>query len=284
MTRSKKHHYVPQSILRKFCVSGNQILYVRNRGPKTRIEPRNISSIFTRRHYNSFREADGRKRDDVEKFFAYELDNYLPEWISVFERASETGRISFSERAPRWRFVQFFFNHVKRSPDFVEPIVEKAQAETFSPNFVHEIRRKFPNVSERELNKFMSPNYQETLLHNSRVQNIGAQSEKILDRLNSMKLHLARPTRSNKQFICGSHPVVRFENYPEQPLGELGVELWTTLTPKLAIGFCSFTDSRELLSIDDSLVRRINQSITKQSSAIAGNCKPLLQSLVNAAW
>lgn len=116
---SKDHHYVPQGILRRFCFEGETTYYLSKerfpdyyRAKKSRytagVEERNIKTVFKRRHYNSYIAEDGKKYDFIERFFAKELDDYIPRWINIFE-ASLANRTSPSwDSQLRDRFVQFF--------------------------------------------------------------------------------------------------------------------------------------------------------------------------------
>jgi len=282
--RSKKHHYVAKGILKNFCIAGDMTLYASKNRNNGRVEQRNIGTIFTRRHYNSYTKADGSKDDTVERFFAYELDNLIPEWLSIFETSLKSNKIEFNSNAPRQRFVQFFYNHTKRSPDFIEPIVKEASSETFHEDFEKEFREKFGELTKDELAKLHDPSFREAVLSNSRVHNFGTQTVKILDTLNSLKLFVATPQRKNKEFICGANPVARFGDHPFQKLGEKGVELWTTLTPKIAVGFANNDASHEVIAVEDQIVRKMNLTLVKQSSSIAGRSQKLLESLVKAAW
>jgi hypothetical protein len=227
---------------------------------------------------------DGTRNDTVERFFAEELDDYLPRWIEGFERSFETGGDMFSNHDSRNRFVQFFYNHVKRTPDFVEPIIEKVAEDTFSTKTLERFEREFRPLTTEEKSRFFSDEFREATVSNSRVANFSRQSDVVLERLWRMKIVLGRPQRKTKSFVVGSNPVVRFESFPRQELGEEGVELWTSLTPKLAIGFVNASATNTLLTLPDQAVRKFNGEITRKSRAIGSPQKRLLESLTAAFW
>lgn len=254
------------------------------RSSEPKIQLRNIQSIFTRRHYNSYEKSDGTKDDRIEKFFAYELDNFVPSWISSFEKSLSTGRIEFDKKATRQRFVQFFYNHMKRTPDFLEPVVAQTVEETFHPGLREELERELGPLSESEILNLNDPEFRDRITLNARVQNIGSQTEHILNLINSLDLLVATPSRPNKEFVCGSNPVIRFENFPKQPLGDVGVELWTTLTPKLAVGFLRAEQAPRAITLADDQVRKINVTLAKNSNSIAGRSEILLASLIRSSW
>ncbi|MDV4145255.1 DUF4238 domain-containing protein [Shimia sp. FJ5] len=280
---SKKHHYVPQGILRRFCFQNDTTWYLsRERFPGDP-SPRNIGSIFCKRHFNSFQKEDGTKDDAVERFFGKEFDNYIPEWTAHLEVSQETNSPVAFGGAERRRFVQFFYNHMKRSPDFIEPIVAEATEETFAAESIEKLERQVRPLTDEERSKFQSTDFQRRVAGNSRVENFSKQSVKILETINEMSIALATPARANKQFIVGSNPVARFEDYPRQHLSEPGVELWTTLTPRLAVGFVH-SSNVDNLRLSDHQVRKLNISIAKQSRAIASTSKELLASLARVGW
>jgi len=282
--RSKRHHYIPQAILKEFCVSGNSTCYVSRNAASRNPQMRNIGTIFCRRHYNSYVKKNGEKNDAVERFFAYELDNYVPEWSALFKSALKRGDLKFSNEASRFRFIQFFYNHMKRGPDFIEPIVQKASEDVFHANIETELEAKGFRLSDADKLLLEDEDFRSTVMNNSRVRNFSRQSEDILNQLASMQIHVATPQRSVKEFIVSSQPVARFEDYPYQQLGEPGVELWTTFSPKLAIGFAKYEGASDCLLFDDVLVRKLNRQLAKQSTSIAGRSERLLRSLLRSAW
>lgn len=279
MSTSKKHHYVPQAILRNFTVSGSATHYLSIHSKSKAPALRNIGRIFYRRHYNSATLEDGSKNDIVEKFFAYEFDNFIPEWTEAFKRTLETGQLRFSTSDSRKRFIQFFYNHMKRSPDFIEPIVSSVAPEVFNEQTVENYEKDYGPITEHERSLFRDPKWQEKVIGNSRVMNFGQQTDGILNRLVGLDICVATPASENKQFIIASNPVVRFENHVSQALGTEGVELWTTFTPRIAVGFVNSQLPIGLLTINNDEVRKFNTSAAKQSSAIASGSKPLLESL-----
>lgn len=196
--------------------------------------------------------------------------------------------ITFSSEDSRQRFIQFFYNHMKRTPDFNEPLIEKVKSEVFGRDLEAEFERSHRPLTEDERGLLEQEEFRDRSLSYSRVSNMGSQSVKILNRLASLRIIVATPQRASKQFIIGSNPVVRFEDHAFQELGSPGVEVWTTLTPRLAVGFAhadrAMGQEGDILYLDDRAVRTINLSLAKKSGAIAGRSSPLLLSLKKAAW
>ncbi len=285
MQISKNHHYVPEAITKNFCISGKTTLYTSRAYENRKIEKRNISSIFKRRHYNSYIRKDGSKDDSLERFFGKEFDDYIPNWIEKFSLVFSGDRsYLFDDEHDRRRFIQFFYNHHRRSPDFMEPILEDTVGETFHENFIEEFEERYRPLTADEKYHLNDPVFQALVAGNSRVSNVNKQTVHILETMAKLSVVIATPSRPNKQFIVASNPVVRFEDKIRQPLGEGGVELWTTLTPKIAVGLAKVEDRTGVLSLPDRETRKLNLQLAKHSQSFAGTSEKLLLSLAKAAW
>ena len=285
MSRSKNHHYVPEAISKNFCVRDKTTFYTSKESSGFSVNERNISSIFKRRHYNSYVQDDGSKDDSLERFFGIEFDNFIPQWTCNFGHVLSGKRAHlFDDESDRRRFIQFFYNHIRRTPDFIDPIVSSVTKEVFNGNFVEEFEDKHRPLSHEEKQRLHDPLFQELAAGNSRVENIGKQTVHILNTMANMQVVIATPSRENKQFIVASNPVARFEAYLKQPLGEPGVEMWTTLTPRIAVGIVQNDKAQHVVSLPDKEMRKLNRQLTKSSRAIAGRSERLLRSLAMDSW
>lgn len=86
----------------------------------------------------------------------------------------------------------------------------------------------------------------------------------------------------NKSFIIGSSPIVRFDNYPKQPLGTDGVELWLPIGKRVAVSPHRLFDSCTVINLCTNQVRKINESIYKKSTSVAAASYELLSSLISS--
>lgn len=77
--------------------------------------------------------------------------------------------------------------------------------------------------------------------------------------------------------------MVRLENRKGSLLGDGFVELWSAITPSIAIGFAGPSKNKpEIISIDRNEVRKINLELFRQSTEIAGANKVLVTSVVGS--
>lgn len=282
MSASANHHFIPKAILRRFCFSGNQVYYFSKSSNRAIVEPRNIESIFKKRHLNSYTMEDGTKDDGLEQFFAYNFDARIGSVIDYAELCSKNEKVfSFSEDEILF-LVQFIYNHIKRSPDFHQPIIDEISREDFFVQAVAEFETKYGVLSPEKHDNITSVESRKRIIDQSRVINLSRQSTEILDRLAKMLPVMATPKSRKDQFIIGSNPVVRFSNSIGDNLDDDHVELWTTLTPRVAVGLVKHETSLMPLRLDRKDVVKINKEIEKHSNSIAAASKELLKKLSKA--
>jgi len=149
---------------------------------------------------------------------------------------------------------------------------------------VQEYEAQHRPATEEETELLRNEDFQTRILANTRDENFSRQSQKILNVLASMRIVVARPDNPKKTFIVASNPVARFEDHPSQPIGEPGVELWTTMSPTLAVGFVAVDMKDSNMSLSNHLVRKLNTCLTLNSHAIAGNSEKLISSLTASEW
>ncbi|WP_368186584.1 DUF4238 domain-containing protein [Aestuariibius sp. HNIBRBA575] len=284
MSASKNHHYIPRSLLKNFTVRGDQTFHLSRDSATQEAVARNIKSIFKRRSYNTLIEEDGKRNDDLEVFFGKQFDNYIPEFTSIFNESIATSKLTFPSPDLRARFVQFFYNHRTRTPDFSDPIVESSIREVFTDEQLNRFESENREICQEERVQFFNSEWQKFVAGQARVINFSRQSGHILNILNKMEIIVATPISVAKKFIIGSNPVVRFENYPEQELGDEGVELWTTFSPEIAVGFVVGPKHPNVIALPNQEVLKLNRTLARNSKSIAGTSSKLLKTLSKTEW
>jgi len=279
MIASANHHFIAQAILRNFCFNGNQLFFFSKNSQRQEIETRNIQRVFKKRHLNSYPRLDGSKDDSLEKFFAKNFDEHINEVVKIAD-ASVLGNKKFQLNEEVFAFfVQFLYNHIKRSPDFHDPVVAEASRDEFFDDALSDFQEKYGSVPHQELKDLYSPEVRKRIVERSRVVNLSTQSTEILEILAEMTAVIATPEHSKAQFIIGSNPVARLSNSGKTHLQKDNVELWTTLKPNLAIGLVKVPRPIKAIRISNMKVQRLNRQLFRQSSSVASSSKELLQNL-----
>ena len=286
MSKHKKHHHVPEFILKNF--SGDDgIFYFNKNYPERGIERRNPQSIFRLNHLYSFTEKNGKKNPEVEINHFKKLDadaHLIVNKILKSIRANELPNLSTSEKET-WN--NFFFNQFSRSPDRLLS-EELNQASESQFNKIIENLKKFIPIG--------SPKYKELIdVQNSR--------ERIID--HAQKISLNRPREGTesmatlaerglyfakivqkKSFIIGSNPLVRIQNGGTNHLSDPKTEWWYPVSHDIAVsmGLTNSPKSEKIFLLDESntkVIRSINETISTQSNEIASKSFSLLKSILS---
>lgn len=116
--RAKRHHYVPQTLLRGFVNEDGKI-WVSEKGMDGRFsspEERNTAGAFWRRNYNMTLE-DWRPSDRLETGFWSSVDNFLGDLFHQVECAFSAGRIPKIEGGLKGELCDVVAVLMKRSPE-----------------------------------------------------------------------------------------------------------------------------------------------------------------------
>ncbi|SLN43706.1 hypothetical protein TRL7639_02293 [Falsiruegeria litorea R37] len=262
MSDYKEQHYIPKAILRNFCHSGKQLWFYNKERPQKGVDPRNVKSVFFEHHAATIwrRDAGGLVADhSVEAFFSKEIENHLPKIISNLA-GYFTGRRKRDLAPEEKRYlVQFFYNHMLRTPDVMGSFLEKTVSNLDLQESAKDLKWK----------------------DNVRARALAHQNKEILEELFKGRVAIATPRTRKKQFIVASNPVLRLHQKNRANWLSGDVELWTALTPKLAVGILNEPGPLIGYKLSNLQVRDMNVMWAKQSRSIAGSSKELVTSLLS---
>lgn len=279
---SKWHHYVPQGVLSKFCYSGSKFYYFSKNRPAEGVASRDIEKKFRKRHYYSVTTANGKKSDALERNFLQVLDSRFVEFTTSFEDSVNIRKPQKIDSETREFIQQFFYYYSIRNPDFSAhfEIYQDPQSELKAA--IKSYEQLFGPVDPDKTRELLEPKKVNELVNFARVQSLANPFKQINEVLSKMNLHFAIAPQG-KQFLVGSNPVVRLENRKGSLLGDGFVELWSAITPSIAIGFAGPSKNQpEIISIDRNEVRKINLELFRRSTEIAGANKALVTSVVGS--
>jgi hypothetical protein len=277
---SKWHHYVPQGVLSKFCYSGSKFYYFSKDRSAEGVASRDIEKKFRKRHYYSFTTVNGQKSDALERNFLQILDSRFVEFTTAFANSISAGKARKVDHDTREFLQKFFYYHSIRNPDFSAhfDIYQDPKSEIKAAIEIYE--QSFGCLDPTRVTELLEPKKIEELVRFARVHSLANPSPMINELLSKMNLHFAIAP-AGKQFLIGSNPVVRFANKKGSLLGDGNVELWTAITPSIAMGFAGPNKNHvEILNIDHKEVRKFNLELFRQSTEVAGASKALVTSVI----
>jgi len=249
MSKNNDHHYIPKGLLKEFAISGKRNLFFYDKEkPEKGVEQRNIGSIFYKKHLNTFHMHDGTKNKSLEKFYDKEFENYLPDIVGKLKSQFTALPDALTDEEEKI-LIQFFFNHMFRSPDVHGPMLER-------------------HTSEAE--------YSMQQIDNIRVAALRDQPKDLLDFLSKIPVVLAKPSNPKDIFIVGSNPVMHLlpQGEASGSLGDGKMQLWAAFGSQLAVGFVPGWIGRSTVHLDSHQILGWNEKMAAQSTSFAGCAEP----------
>jgi len=272
MNQPKRHHFVPEVLLKRFMDSAGWVHAYSKDDPDAKIRKERPCNVFVRRHLYSTEDQAGAKDPAVEREFS-QLETLIGPILDKFENAAARNDVPNLTPEERLVWHYFFALQFKRVPDFLHRPEFVADAESFFHQTLDELRRKYPDRVE-EIDGFSHE--ASRFVKNAQIGALQSVSAEVIDVLEARGIALLRLTSPNKAFIIGSRPVVQFAFRKGRTLREPSTEMWLPISSRLLVGVGHTNAPESILSLDDhAAVRHVNVAIAEQSSHIA-SCSPKL--------
>ncbi|TBG89387.1 DUF4238 domain-containing protein [Rhizobium leguminosarum bv. viciae] len=281
MNTPKRHHFVPQMLLRRFCDQTGRLWYYNKKAPHIGVASGAPQALFFEKHFYTV-EENGVRDTSLETYFS-QLEgqaNSVIEKMCSAARAGRQPRLSIPEKKV-WDL--FLYYQWKRTPDSISSKMSYADFEESLAESVTKFEQRFRPLTDEERRRILSETFKKRIRENARVKATGDPGTVIQDVLGSMGIAIAVVCKPNKSFVIGSKTVVKLTSPGETRLGEAGVEVWLPIAHDIAV--CAIPQrGRELVMTlaDDRLLRSLNAAIYRESTVIAGRSEALIQSLVCA--
>ncbi|MGO7754674.1 DUF4238 domain-containing protein [Rhizobium ruizarguesonis] len=281
MNTPKRHHFVPQMLLRRFCDQTGRLWYYNKKAPHIGVASGAPQALFFEKHFYTV-EENGVRDTSLETYFS-QLEgqaNTVIEKMCIAARAGRQPRLSIPEKKVWDLFLYFQW---KRTPDSISSRMSYADFEESLAESVAEFEQRFRPLTDDERRRILSESGKKRLRENARVKATGDPGTVVQDVLSNMGIAIAVVRRPNKSFVIGSKTVVKLTSPGETRLGEPGVEVWLPIASDVAVCVTPKSGQEVVLTLDDERwLRSFNIAIHRESTVIAGRSEALIQSLVCA--
>ena len=223
MNTPKRHHYIPQFILKNFADDFERIWYVDKRKYEKKAALTHIRESFFVGNLHTLYSQDGQKNVSLEHYFR-DLENAAaPVLTNLIKkvRARELPQLSLDEKLI---VDYFFFYQRQRSPDVVDPALHSPEFHADLANFVSNFEASKRDLTASERALLQSEVGLKRIRQNARVHAIGYRGDKLLRLLDEMGLGILAIRKKNKSFLIGSHSVHKVTNRYGTKLGRPGVQ------------------------------------------------------------
>lgn len=275
-TRPKRHHFIPQMMLRHFADNDGQLWFWRRDLKPGDTRKTSTQNLFVEKDLYTFVQNNGEKDVALETFFA-NLEGAGATFINSLATIVRGGQIPELD-AGAWEFwSHFFYFHLKRTPGAIAAFAEQMNFDELvrqTAGKIRAIRLETGGDADEE-------NLEEKIRKNAIVMAQAAKpSAEVLAAFERMGLAIYKVVNSRKSFIVTDVPgaAARFkltDGSMSRPT------LFVPLTWDIAVGQLTGGRRTEVITVDGDQVRRMNEASAARSLVIAGRSAELISSLAN---
>lgn len=273
-TKPKRHHFIPQMMLRHFADDDGRLWFWRRDFPPGEARNTSTANLFVEKDLYTYVRGDGSKDTALEEFFA-QMEGAGAVFINSLAKIVRAGQVPVLTDAA-WDFwYRFYFYYLKRTPGAIaayreafdfEPMLDDAMVKV-----KHELRTNGGDEIDPDLGRIM--------LRNAEVvaQSVPPSPE-LLEQLKEMGLAVVRIQAKRKSFIIGDvpgaeAPFLRPDGTKSPPM------LFLPLTWDIAVALIGGGRRVEVGTVDRDQVRTMNVATAARAMTIAGRSEELVNSL-----
>jgi hypothetical protein len=277
ISEPKKHHYVPQFLLRNFEDYTKKFYVFDKLNQKLGIRYISAKESFRQNHWNSTRDAKGVANTEIEHRLAI-LESETSPIISKIINAVRRRQLPTLTNDEAFTLAVFLCAQARRTPEARRNALRANDWPTFLREQSKIYKQKF-GVNGNEIEDWLSDTATvNRIMGNAAVEATIKIGIDLLYAVLERGFGFAFINLQGRKFIVGSNPIVRFGN---GLISDPGVEMWLPAAPDVLIGLGNGHQEMVLTSLEDpNPIRHINSSLAAQSNCIASESNDLLVSLV----
>ncbi|WP_316359769.1 DUF4238 domain-containing protein [Devosia sp.] len=280
MSEPKRHHFVPQLLLRNFVNDDGLLFYFDKSAPYPAIRARSPKVVLNEWHLYTSVGSDGSR--DVSQELAYSrLENLAKPVIDKIIAAARTRQVPHLSTMEKRTWDVFLYEQWRRVPEVLKGLYSEEDWQRQINDAVLDIEAKIDRpLSADECAEVASFRDTARFRQSVLVKALGKQSRRTVGVLNSRGLSIGVAPQG-RSFVIGSKPTVRFSSPTSTRLDDPGVEFWLPIAHDVIVSPGSADPSYEqLFFLDTPMVRKVNAMATGQSTKIVARSESLLRSLL----
>lgn len=278
MNLPRRHHTIPEFMLRHFTDSSGCTYYFRKTADIPGIIKARPRNLFVERDVNSTIDADGELDPALEKHLS-KLDGLASATIAKVLDSIRGNQLPDLNSNDRTVLNYFVYRQWMRVSDVMGPILDSAPFALLVEDAKREAVSKGEEFSLSEEKGILADKGR--LLHNARVQAMAEPSAKVMSMLEARGLTIFHLPSAGLAFVLGSNPVLKSTRDGKSDLRDLNVEVILSIAPDTALVLHG--DSPNKFRVhplhDRGLVREHNEAVFAQSSGTVSQSRQLLRSL-----
>ena len=272
--KPKRHHFIPQMMLRHFANDEGRLWFWRRDFPAGEARNTSTANLFVEKDLYTYTRGDGSKDTALEEFFA-QMEGAGAVFINSLARIVRAGEVPVLTDTS-WDFWnRFYFYHLKRTPGAIAAYREAFKFGPMLDAAVVEVKRELREAGGDD----SDPDLDGIMLRNAEVIAQGVPpSPELLEQLKGMGLAVFRIQAKRKSFIIGDvpgaeAPFLQSNGMKSPPM------LFLPLTWDIAVALIGGGRRVEVSTVDRDQVRTMNIATAARATTIAGRSEELVNSL-----
>lgn len=270
----KRHHFIPQMILRHFADNDGQLWFWRRDFLEGQVKKASTRNLFVEGDLYTIVHADGTKDVSLEEFFAG-LEGTGAQFINDLADIVRSNSTPSLDKGA-WDFWhQFFYYHLKRTPGAIMAFAELLGFQ----GAVDEAVTRIKEIRVEEGGSSDETGLAQRIFKNAVIiAQLAGPSLEVLAAFQKLGLAIYWIGDPKKSFVIGDVPgALAPFRMPDNSMSR--PTLFLPLTWDIALGQTTTPKNVEIVTVDREQVRRMNVATTARSTVIAGRSDALLQSL-----
>ena len=278
MSTPKRHHFVPDFLIRNFCVQENKAFWLRKNANLQTPSLMASDKVFVERHSNTFEASDGTKAYTVERQLGT-LEGPTKLIFDQIKSSASLEKLPGLNLAQRGTLGEFVLTLYKRSPTIRKKysslhLVQEIVAESFL-----ELDDRGMTIDDEMRKRLSSEDWAKRTGKEITVKATLAHGDIALPLLAAKGIYVAQPQSPKKSFILGSFPLLMLKGELSNGIKDALSECWLPISPTVALCLYGSANNEELRRLSDEHMRYLNRLIWLQSESAIANSPQLLKSL-----
>lgn len=280
MAHPKAQHTVPRMLAQRFADRDGKLYFSRKNSSRGEVHSSNAKKLFRDKYIYTSVNRDGDRDMSLESYYD-KLETAMSPILDVVLDRIRNGVLPVFTAKQRGVFDTFLYHQWKRVPDFHTSFIPSPSPEVIARHYVPLLGNGLTELPQTEVFNLFEKNTINRVIQQAKVKALANNSPVVLKELGSMNIGALHITKPNKAFIIGSQPVIKLTPDEDSSLRHSKVEIWLPISSDVAICLGRHPHEQIMKNPDDLVVRKINLTILKQSSMIAGCSSYLIDSLMH---
>lgn len=274
MNTPKKHHYVPQWLIRKWASDKGKVFGISRRDlGNLRLFRSKPLAVNMQNNLYSYEQSDGTKDARLETQFYAPLDGAASKLTNEIVSTLEDGKQPvLDEKARRLLWQFYMYNSRKRHPDAWDKYLSKVDYSSVKERTIQALVEK--GVESERARKEVESVDVDAKVRSLSIQKARAiQSEDVLDIFQNIGVRYCVAPEGTS-FILPDVPFKEITTNPDDAR-----PIWFPIDPKYAISPYGLEGGHDIQALDKAQIRAINETWYRQSTTIIATTEAHLKSL-----